>query len=89
MVTTAVLSTKISEVENKIPDNSKRITGQEFNKLTVENFAARLKEVDLMNKTNFDNKLTSFKKRITSNNTKYLEIQEKLKDYKQKIIIFS
>ena len=42
-----------------------------------------------MNKTNFDNKLTSFKKRITSNNTKYLEIQEKLKDYKQKIIIFS
>ena len=89
MVTTTVLSTKISEVENKIPDNSKRITGQEFNKLTVENFAARLKEVDLMNKTNFDNKLTSFKKRITSNNTKYLEIQEKLKDYKQKIIIFS
>ena len=83
------MSTKISEVENKIPDNSKRITGQEFNKLTVENFAARLKEVDLMNKTNFDNKLTSFKKRITSNNTKYLEIQEKLKDYKQKIIIFS
>ena len=48
------MSTKISEVENKIPDNSKRITGQEFNKLTVENFAARLKEVDLMNKTNFD-----------------------------------
>ena len=89
MVTTTVLSTKISEVENKIPDNSKRITGQEFNKLTVENFAARLKEVDLMNKTNFDNKLTSFKKRITSNNTKYLEIQEKLKDCKQKIIIFS
>ena len=89
MITTTVLSTKISEVENKIPDNSKRITGQEFNKLTVENFAARLKEVDLMNKTNFDNKLTSFKKRITSNNTKYLEIQEKLKDYKQKIIIFS
>ena len=83
------MSTKISEVENKIPDNSKRITGQEFNKLTVENFAARLKEVDLMNKTNFDNKLTSFKKIITSNNTKYLEIQEKLKDYKQKIIIFS
>ena len=70
MVTTTVLSTKISEVENKIPDNSKRITGQEFNKLTVENFAARLKEVDLMNKTNFDNKLTSFKKRITSNNTR-------------------
>ena len=83
------MSKKISEVENKIPDNSKRITGKEFNKLTVEKFAARLKEVDLMNKTNFHNKVTSFKKRITSNNTKYLEIQEKLKDYKQKIITFS
>ena len=32
----------ISEVENKIPDNSKSITTQELNKLTAENLAARL-----------------------------------------------
>ena len=37
-MTTTVLNTKTSEVENKIPDNSKYITTQEFNKLTAENF---------------------------------------------------
>ena len=54
-----VLNTKISEVENKIHDGSKYITTQEFNKLTAENFAARLKQADLVNKTDFDSKLTS------------------------------
>ena len=59
-MTTTVLNTKISEVENKIPDNSKYITTQEFNKLTADVFAARVKQADLVNKTDFDNKLTSF-----------------------------
>ena len=40
-MTTSVLNTKISEVENKIPDSSKHITTHEFNKLMGENFAAR------------------------------------------------
>ena len=31
-MTKTVLNTKISEVENKIPDNSKYITTQELNK---------------------------------------------------------
>ena len=43
LVTTIVLNTKISEVENKTFNNSKYITTQEFNKLTAENFAARLR----------------------------------------------
>ena len=39
-----------------------------------------------MNRTDFDNKLTNFNRRITSNKTKYLEVQKKLnslitKDY--------
>ena len=52
----------MSKVEKKIPDGSKYITTQEFNKLTVENFAARLKQADSVKKktTDFDNKLTSF-----------------------------
>ena len=62
LVTTIVLNTKISEVENKIPDNSKYITTQEFNTLTAENFEVKLKLADLVNKTGFDNKLTSFNK---------------------------
>ena len=77
-MTTTVLNARISEVENKIPDNSKYITTQEFNKLTAENFAAKLKQTDLVNKTDLDNKLTSFSKRITSNKTKQLEVQKKL-----------
>ena len=69
---------KVSEVENKTPDNSKYITRQEFYKLTVERFAARLKQADLSNKTGFDNKLTSFDRQITSNKTRHLEIQKKI-----------
>ena len=64
LVTKTVLNTKISEVENKIPDNSKYVTTDDFNKLTAEDFnkltAARLKQADSVNKTDFDNELTSF-----------------------------
>ena len=74
LVTTTVLNTKINEVENKIPDKSKYITTQESNKLTTENFVVRLKQANLVNKTDFDNKLASFNRRITSNKTKHLEV---------------
>ena len=46
--------------------------------LTAENFVARLKQAHLVNKADFDNKLTRFNKRITSNKTKYLEVKKKL-----------
>ena len=65
LVTAAVLNTKIGEVENKIFDNAKYITIQVFNKLTAENFAARLKKAKLVSKTDFDNKLISFIRKIT------------------------
>ena len=42
-MTTTVLNTTISEVENKIPSHDKYITTPEFNKLTSDSFAARLK----------------------------------------------
>ena len=60
---------KICENENKIPTDHNRekyITVQEFNKLTSENFTARLKQANLasandtahfVKKTDFDNKL--------------------------------
>ena len=64
LATTNVLNTKISEVENKIPYHDKYITTPEFNKLTAESFAARLKQADIVNKTDFDNKLTSFNRQI-------------------------
>ena len=78
MVTATVLNTKISETENKNSDNSIYIATPEFNKLTAEHFAARLKHVNCVNKTDFDNILKSFNKRIASNKTNHLEVQKKL-----------
>ena len=68
---------KISETEDEINnhDHDNYTTTQEFNKLTTDNFTARLKEANLasqndiaifVNKTSFDIKLFSFnKKEIT------------------------
>ena len=40
LVTSTVLKTKISEVENKIPNHAEYITTQKFNGLAFENLAA-------------------------------------------------
>ena len=39
---------------------------------------ARLKQASLVTKTDFNKKLASFNEKITSNKTKYLEIEKKL-----------
>ena len=70
-MTTTVLNTKISEVENKIPNHDKYIFTPGFNKLTAEHFTARLEQPNLVAKSDFDEKLTSFNRNITSNKTKY------------------
>ena len=87
--TSTVLKTKIRKVENKIPDHTKYITTPEFHKLTTENFATRLKQANLVSKTDFDIKLISFNRKITLNKTKYLEVQKKLNNLTTNIIIFS
>ena len=68
-------NTKISQSKNEITtdyDHDKYITAQEFNKMTSENFTARLKKANLaskrdtanfVKKTDFGNKL----KNVTSN----------------------
>ena len=38
---------------------------KEFNKLTAENFGARLAQANLVTKTDFDAKLSSLNKKIT------------------------
>ena len=45
----------------------------------AETFAARLRQVDLVKKADFNNKLTNFNRRITSSNTKHLKVQKKKK----------
>ena len=73
-VTTSVFKTKINEVENRIPDHAKDILTQESNKLTSEKLAARSVQDNLVSKTDFDNKLISFNRKMVSNKTKYLEV---------------
>ena len=60
LVAKTLLNTKVIEVENRVPDNSKDVTIQEFNNLTTKSFAARLKQDDVVNNTDFENKRTSF-----------------------------
>ena len=48
------------------------ITTQEFNKWTTENFAARLVQVNLITKKDFDAKLSSLNRKIISNKTRHL-----------------
>ena len=61
MVKKANYDTKISEINRTLTDHNhdKYITTPEFNKLTAQNFAARLAQANLVTKTNFDSKLTS------------------------------
>ena len=58
LVTTTVFNTRISEVENTIPNNSIYFSTQEFNKLTAQNFEVKLKQADLVSKADFYNEIT-------------------------------
>ena len=75
-------NTKVSEIENKITDHNhdKYVTPPEFNKLTAENFKARLAKADLVTKTDFDTKLQDISKRITSSKTRHLLVENEFKN---------
>ena len=77
LVTAPVLNAKISDVGSKIPTHDKYITTPEFNMLTAEKFAAKLKQANLMTKTDFNNKLININKKTTSNKTKHVEAEKK------------
>ena len=64
------------------------MTTPELIKLTTENFAARLAQADLasksdiadfVKKTDFDDKLWNLNKKVTSNKTKHLLLENELK----------
>ena len=72
---------KILDIENKVTnhDHDEYITTSEFNKLTTENFKARLAQVNLVTKTDFDTKLQNLNRKITSNKIKHLLVENELK----------
>ena len=45
------MNKQVKEVENKIPNPNKYNTNPEFNELTTEYFTARLKQANLVTKT--------------------------------------
>ena len=68
---------KISEIEKKVAYNNddKNIDTPQFNNFTADIFAARLAQANLITKTDFDIKLTSFNKKNNSNKTKHLLVE--------------
>ena len=82
-------------------NHDKFITTQKFNRLISEDFAARLKQVNVarktdisdvtgfLKKTDLDNKLRSFNKSITSNITKDIEFKTKLDDLEKIVEMIS
>ena len=57
---------KYQTLKKEITDHDRdNITTPEFNKLTTEIFKAKLKQADLVIKTDFDTKLQSLNKKIT------------------------
>ena len=76
--------TKVNEIKKRITDHTqdKDIATPEFNKLMAENFAARLAKADLVTKTDFDNNLTDLNRKIVSNKTKNVVIENELNELK-------
>ena len=61
--------TKITEIEKKLTDHNhdKYITTLEFNTLAASVFNERLVQASLITKTDFNAKLSSINRKITSN----------------------
>ena len=58
-------------------NHDKYITTREFNKFTVEIFATRLAQANLITKTDFDNKLISLNRKINSSKTEHVLVENK------------
>ena len=67
------------DIEKKVTDHDhdKYITTPEFNKLTADNFAARSAQASLLTKADFDNKQKGLNRKINSNKTKDVLVENK------------
>ena len=74
----------MTETEKKLTDHNhdKYITTPEFNTLAASVFNARLAQANLITKTEFDAKLSSFNRKISANKSKHLLIENEFKKLK-------
>ena len=84
LVWKADYDTKVTEIENKLNDYNpdKYVTTPKFNTLAADVFNARLKQVNLVAKTNFDNTVSSLDSKIAKNKTKNESIENRFKKLK-------
>ena len=77
-------STKVAEIENKLNNHNhdKHIDIQEFNTLAADVFNVRLAQASLVRNKDFDAKLSSLNRKITSNKTKHVLAEKELKKLK-------
>ena len=82
-------NTEVTEIENKLANHNhdKYIDALEINKLTADVFNARIAQANLITKTEFDSRLSSLNRKITSNKTKHLLIENELNKLKHFIQI--
>ena len=76
--------TKITEIEKKLTDydHEKYVTTPELNTLGADVFNARLKQVDLLTNTDFDDKLRTLNQKINSDKTNHLLVENKFEKLK-------
>ena len=86
LVKKTVYNTKITDIENKLNNHNhdKYVATSEFNALAANVFNARLAQANLMTKTDFDAKLSSLNRKITSNKTKHFLSDNNLNYYRVK-----
>ena len=83
-------NTKISEIENKVNDHNhdKYITAPEFNTMAADVSKAILAaQTDLIRKPDFDLKLKGISDRVIKNKTKYLLVENELKNNKNLMLL--
>ena len=73
-------NTKITEIQKIFTDHNhnKRITTPYFNALVADAFNTRLAHLNLITKTDFDAKWSSFNRKITANKTKIFLVENEL-----------
>ena len=93
-ITNLATNTALTDVQNKISNHNNYIITPEFNKLTTENFTTRIKLAnlaikgdiaDFVKKTDFDDKLKNLNKKVTSNKSQHLLVENEFKKLQDKI----
>ena len=76
------MTQKLVSFKKRLTDHNhdKYLTTREFNTLATDVFNARLAQANLITKTDFDAKLSSLNRKITSNKSKHLLVENKLKE---------